>query len=115
MPDFVIGTPRLATFSYFAFESLTVGIVGIQGVASRGLTQATWAPTARTNQPSAQVALLTIETNSIRFHVDGGNADGSGHLATTSDTITLYGQDAIRNFRALGVSDNATIRVSYGR
>lgn len=109
MPDLVFGTPRITPYSMFAFESITVS------TASVGLTEATFDPVGQTNRGGASYAYITVETDSIRARADGGAATSASHLATTADTVTIYGQENVRNFRAIRVTNDATIRVSYGR
>lgn len=92
---------------FFAYENITVGN------SSTSLTAATHSPS---NQRGAQYALITVETDSIKARFDGGAASATnGHVVTTNDTIELEGSNAIANFRAIRVTNDATIRVSYAR
>lgn len=60
-------------------------------------------------------ALVTVETDSIRFRVDGTDPTSSeGHKLDPGDTVELLGGNAILYFRAIRTSSDATIRVSLG-
>jgi hypothetical protein len=60
-------------------------------------------------------AVLTLETASIRWRVDGGNPSGAvGHLMAAGDSVVLHGANTLANFkayRATGV--DASLRVTY--
>lgn len=85
---------------FFDQESLTVGSTSVGLVGQ---------------QNDADYALITIETDQIRWALTGGPATATNHLASVSDIIELEGPANIRNFRALRVTADAAIRVSYGR
>lgn len=95
---------RTTALDFFAHESITVSSSSI------GLTAAT---ARKTNGTSAQHALITIETDDIRVYFDGTAADSSGHLFNDGDVIEIWGSNAIANFRAIRVTNDATLRVSY--
>lgn len=96
---------------FFARESVTVSSSSI------GLTAATFAPGTRaTPATHAQFALMTVETDQIRWNaVPSTDADSSDHLANNGDVIELHGINCIRNFRAIRVTGDATLRVQYAR
>lgn len=91
----------------FAFETITVSS------ASIGFTSATYAPTGQT---PAFAALVTIETNSVRFRSDGTAPTASvGHIVTANQTIEVCGTDNVKNFRMIRVGSDASATVSYFR
>lgn len=101
-----MGMEIVLSRSIFTEESITVGVTSV------GLTAATFAPA---NAIEARYALITVETDAIRWYASGTAADASGHLTNNGDVIELQGNENVRNFRAIRVTANATIRVSYGR
>lgn len=81
-----------------------------------GLTEATFAPTSDSGgKGPAQYALLTLETDQIRYRFSGANADANSHLLGSGSSLELYGIDNIRGFRAVRVTANANLTASYGR
>ena len=95
-------------YDFFADESVTVG------AASTALTAATFTPT--TALGPAQFALITVETDQVRIRFTGdAAAAGATHLLNVGDSAELHGLQNIRNFRAIRVTGDATLRVSYGR
>jgi hypothetical protein len=97
-----ITTPMRA----YAFESITVSTVAIGG------TSATYAPEPST---APTMAIVSVESNPIRFRIDGTNPTSSvGHAAVDTNYIQLCGTKDVTSFRAIrsGASD-ATIRVTY--
>lgn len=64
----------------------------------------------------AERALITVETDQIRWTYDGTAPTSTvGHLAEAGDAIELLGYENIVKFRAIRVTNNATIRVTYDR
>jgi hypothetical protein len=62
----------------------------------------------------AEEALVTVETNSIRWTVDGTTPSTTvGHLAAAGDVIDLEGFDAIRKFQFTRASADGAIHVTY--
>lgn len=91
----------------FAYESITVSS------ASIGFTSATYAPAGQT---AASVALVTTETNPIRFRSDGTAPTSSeGHLAAASSQIEVCGAAAVANFRMIRTGSDATAKVTFFR
>ena len=90
----------------FNFESVTVGSTSV------GLTQTAFNPPYL---PKAQYALITVETDQIRWRYNGGAATSTSHLANVGDVIELEGINNIQNFRAIRVTADAAIRVTYER
>lgn len=82
------------------FEKLTVSDT------AKVLTSATYG--------TATKAVVTVETNSIRFRTDGTAPDAStGHLVTAGNSIEIDTAADIANFKAIRVTSDATIQVSY--
>ena len=90
--------------NYTQHESLTVDS-SAGGIA---LTAATIAGKSK--------ALLTVETASCRFTVDGTAPTTTvGHLAQPGDVIRLESESELTKFRAIrDGSVSATIKASYG-
>src|SRR3990167_1883837 len=101
-----MGNERELARDLFAFETITVSSTSIGGTA------ATYEPDAG----GAQYALFTLETEAIRGRADGTAPTASvGHLVTAGGVIEIHGINTIRNFRAIRVTTDATLRASYGR
>ncbi len=85
-------------------ESVTVGATAV------GITT-----TATTNVLPA-AALITVETASIRYCVDGTAATSSvGHRADAGDVIELSNRDEVTKFSAIRKDGtDATIKVTPG-
>ena len=89
-----------------AFDSITVSNTAV------GLTQSN--VRGSSSQPMAEEVLLTVETDQIRWRDDGTDPTSSvGHLVNPGGLITLSSRDRIEKFRAIRVTTNATLRVSY--
>lgn len=98
----IIGMPAA-----FAFETITVSSTGI------GFTAATYAPATG---PQAMMALITIETNAIRFRSDGTAPTAAiGHPVSAGSTIEVCGTANVRNFLMIRQSADASASVSYFR
>lgn len=93
--------------TFFDFETLTISSSAVS------LTEATYDPTPG---PGAAYTLMSVEADQIRFRLDGTAPTATvGHLVNVGDTIELHGNDNIRNFRAIRVTADATLTVSYAR
>lgn len=95
-------------YTPFAYESITITNT------VKALTAATYAPDG---ERSADIAIITTEDDEIRYRIDG-QADPSstvGHKRAADSDIILLGKNAIINFRAIRVTANARIHVTYGR
>lgn len=91
----------------FAFETITVSSVSI------GFTAATYAPTG---EQQAFAALVSLETNAIRFRSDGTAPTAAvGHAVSAGSNIEVCGTANVRNFRMIRQSADATATVSYFR
>lgn len=85
---------------FFDFESLTVGSTSVD--------------LAQKNN-GADYALITVETDQIRWNAADRIAVATNHLASVADVIELEGSQNIKGFRAIRVTADATLRISYGR
>ena len=97
-------------YSVFAHESLTVS------TASIGVTQSTAFPGGPGNA-DAYYALFSIESNPVRFWLDGTAPTSSlGHLLAAGSVLEVHGNVNIQNLRFIrqGGAD-ATVMASYGR
>ena len=92
----------------YDFETVTVSSTGI------GFTASKYLPSDGSRK--ATTALLTVEGDSLRFRLDGTAPTAAiGHLVPAGGSLTLEGYDNIKNFRAIRVTTDATVRVSFMR
>lgn len=87
----------------FAFEQITVSTVAI------GFTVATLA--------EGNYAVVSIETNPIRYRSDGTNPTAAvGHLAAAGTVLEVCGKSAARNFKMIrqGAADATAFVTFYG-
>jgi hypothetical protein len=93
----------------YAFEKITVSSSAI-GITSTLVNK----PSATIGQSRlGEFALVTVETDSIRYRTDGTNPDSTtGHLLVPGDVLELDNFDDIRRFKAIRVTTDATIQVS---
>ena len=107
MSNFVFA-PRLGQeATIFAFETVTVAGTAIGGTAGT-YVPATYGPACR--------AFMTVETASLRWRCDGTAPTATvGHLAVAGDSIEIEGIANVANFKAIKVTDNATLQISYSR
>ena len=62
----------------------------------------------------ADSAEISIEADTIRFWKDGSTPTASvGHRAYVDDVIPLYTKSELRDFLAIRVTTDATLRVTY--
>ncbi|KKL92824.1 hypothetical protein LCGC14_1880800 [marine sediment metagenome] len=91
----------------FAYESITVSSVAV------ALTSGTYKVTGAL---PVRRAIITVEDDSIRFRTDGTDPTSSeGHRGKEDDIIILDSRNDIVNFRAIRISTDAKIRISYKR
>ena len=65
---------------------------------------------------NADIVHITNETDQIRHWLSGSDPTASvGHLVGIGDVLELESRHEALHFRAIRVSTDATIRVSYGR
>ena len=87
----------------FAFETLTVSDADVSALTA-------------TYTAEADNALITVESNNIRFRIDGGDPTAAvGHLIVADGYQNLFlgTYAAIRALRMISVSGNATVFVTY--
>lgn len=59
-------------------------------------------------------AVFVVETDAIRFRVDGTDPDAStGHLVQAGSTIKIIGETDMRAFKAIRVTTDAALFVHY--
>lgn len=93
----------------YAYESLTVSSTAVGLTASKYTQTSATLPTI-----SAKFALITVEDDAIRFRTDGTDPTTTeGHKLAAGDTLLLDCWDDIRRFKAIRVTTDAKIRVSY--
>lgn len=94
-------------YDAFDYESILVSSTAI------GLTAAKRNPT---DEAAAERVFCTVETESIRYRIDGPNPLATeGHLVTSGQKIELLGSNALRNFKAIAVAGDATLKVTFAR
>jgi hypothetical protein len=93
----------------YDFETITVSSVAIGFTSSK---------VSSTGVPSAKAAIITIETNPLRYRYDGTAPTTTvGHLRAATDTpLVVWGINNIRNFKMIrqGGAD-ASVSVTYIR
>ena len=95
----------------YSHESITVSTAALGFTTSE--TRKTISGTTQT--VSAVEALITVESNPIRYTMDGTTPTSLvGHLLTDGDNITVSGMGNIKRFKMIrsGASD-ATVKVTY--
>lgn len=93
----------------YDYESITV-----TSSTAVGFTPSKMSPT---NGPRAKSVFLTVETDDIRFRMDGTSPTTSvGHIVlSTTQGVTISGEENIQKFSAIGVDNTCTLRVTYQR
>jgi len=88
-----------------AFEQLTVSST------VKTLTEGVYKPNRR---EKAQKALITVETDSVRFLTNGDTPTSSfGMLGSNGDTIELESYDEISKFCAIRITNDVTLNITY--
>lgn len=111
----VLGLPFVAS----AQECIVGNVKGIDPLDHEELTISNSALgfTAGTIQQAAgnaAVAVVTVETDQIRYWVDGSTPTiSSGHLAEAGTSFTVCGLNSIKNFLAIRVTLDAAIKASF--
>ena len=91
----------------YAYEAITVSSTAL------GLTASNYAESPSTRGTVKRV-LITVETDQVRFTTDGTTPTSSiGHLVDARQTITLEGRDDIAKFKAIRVTTDASLKVTY--
>lgn len=97
-----------------AFETLTTAAVV-------GFTAATIAPVAGVHEGKSAVgALISVETNPIRFTLDGTTPSltagtGAGHLLAAGGEYEIYGAGNVANFKCINAvaASGAVVKCTY--
>lgn len=93
------------------YESLTIAGTAVP------FTTAKVAPTSSSSgyaSTKAVLAHVSVETDSIRYRIDGHDPTASeGHLIPANTSFWVQGITSIENFRAIKVTNNATLKVTY--
>lgn len=92
------------------------------GFAGEAITVSTTAvgPTTATaklgDARAATAALVTVETNSIRFRYDGTNPTAAvGHVAAAGSSFRVEGAGNVSRLKMIRVSADAVVHVTYER
>lgn len=107
-----MGQPKItSTPMPSSYESVAVSTTAV------GLSATKYGPIAHATLPvssAANLALITVEGDQIRWTIDGTTPTTTvGHRANVDGVINLEGFDAIRLFRAIRVTTDASIKVTY--
>lgn len=98
-------------FHPYDFESITVSSSAV------GLTPGCYNASSSL-QPlrEAQYVIITSETNDIRYRFDGVDPTASvGHKLVSGSSMVLLGIASIRQFKAIAVTSDGTLMVTYER
>lgn len=91
----------------FAFETITVSSSAI------GFTATVYQPAGSI---APDMAVVTTETNDMRYRSDGINPTASvGHVLASAGTLTVCGAQSIKQVRFIRVSADGTAQVTYYR
>jgi len=61
-------------------------------------------------------ALFTVETNSVRFRMDGTDPTASvGHKVDAGQNVEIHGKGNVARIKFIAVTADATVMASYGR
>ena len=111
------------------FIALVILITSISANAVTFVQNYDWAPfyyekvtlstdaVSRLNQTyreDSKGIFVTVETNSIRFRIDGGDPDANdGHVVIAGGNVYLIDSKSVRNLRMIAVGGTATVIVTY--
>lgn len=94
----------------YDFDTITVSSSAV------GLTASKYNHVPPNVLRDAQYIVITSETNSIRYRIDGTDPTASvGHLMPAGSALVLTGITTIRNFKAIATGSDATLQVTYSR
>ena len=89
------------------FESITVSSSAIGPTAAMIADDKGQAP---------YYALFTVETNSVRFRMDGTDPTASvGHKVDAGQNVEIHGKGNVARIKFIAVTADATVMASYGR
>jgi hypothetical protein len=88
-------------YSPLGFQKLTISTSAV------GFTKPAVTPTVR-------AVTVTVETNNIRYRIDGSDPDATtGHLLYDGDVLDITNVNSINSFKAIAVGSDATIHITY--
>ena len=95
-------------FSKVDYESITVN-------TAIGFTAAKIVLPISGSGRQADFAFVSVETDQIRYRLDGvAPTSSEGHLVSVGDSFEINGALLVSQFLAIKVTNNATIKVTYG-
>ena len=66
------------------------------------------------DREAARAMFLTVETNSIRYRIEGGDPDiDDGHIVIAGSNLYFANEKAIKELRMIAVGNDATVIVTY--
>lgn len=109
LPLLLLASESRTETNAYDFEVITVTSSTPVGFSSGKLSP--------TNGPKPRSAFVTVETDDIRFRVDGTTPTVNyGHkVLSTSSGITISGPENVQHFKAIGVDNTCTLMVTYER
>ena len=99
----------LSDYQTGGYEAITVN-------TAIGFTAAKIMPTSGDFEGMAcQAVFCTLETDDIRFTVDGETTPSStvGHLLKSGESLTIGNASDIANFNCIKVTSNASLKVTF--
>lgn len=64
--------------------------------------------------PTVRAVTVTVETNSIRYRLDGTDpTTTTGHLLYDGDVLDITNVNSILSFKAIAVGADGTIQITY--
>lgn len=92
-----------------AFETITVSSTPIGGTASKLTINQ-----AGGFRKRAQKAVLSVESQPIRFRYDGTSPSSTvGHLLAAGDYFTVNGEDNVAALKMIATGTDATVQVTF--
>jgi hypothetical protein len=102
---FAAGSVNVIGYTPFAYEKIAVSNLAVSRLNA-------------TYRETAGAVFITIESNNIRYRIEGGDPDADdGHLVISAAYQNLWFNDpaSIREFRTIAIGGNATLIVTYYR
>ena len=97
----------------YAYEAITVGNTAI-GITATLLQNS--AATENVNHKGVFEVFLSVETNAIRYRIDGTDPTASeGHPLAAGDKLTVTGYNNIKRLRMIRQSADAAVKVTLFR
>ena len=99
-------SPGNLDFAAYDFEQITVGVAAIGPTAAK---------VEGGGRPALRL-LVTTETNSIRYRVDGTDPTATvGHLVAAPGSFEVTNPQDIRRFKMIRASADATVNITFER